>query len=150
VHSCSQIIRECLGYGANKMTSHGFRMAASSLSNESKNGSPDAIERALAHKDKNEVRGIYNRSPYWLSAWRWRNGRQTISTNSGTVVKCKTSGDQPCRKLASLNQLVNRRSAQAWNINRFTYSVHESCGVPSCNAFLIFFQLDAEETAGQA
>lgn len=54
-----------LGYSADEMTGHGFRSTASTLLNESKKWSPDAIERALAHKDKNEVRGIYNRSPYW-------------------------------------------------------------------------------------
>ncbi|WP_035422961.1 tyrosine-type recombinase/integrase [Asticcacaulis benevestitus] len=54
-----------LGYSSEEMTGHGFRTTASSLLNESKRWSPDAIERALAHKDKNEVRGIYNRSPYW-------------------------------------------------------------------------------------
>jgi hypothetical protein len=26
--------------------------------------SPDAIERQLAHKDKNKIRGIYNRAEY--------------------------------------------------------------------------------------
>ena len=54
-----------LGYSAEEMTGHGFRTTASSLLNESKRWSPDAIERALAHRDKNEIRGIYNRSPYW-------------------------------------------------------------------------------------
>ncbi|MEI9905138.1 MAG: integrase arm-type DNA-binding domain-containing protein [Asticcacaulis sp.] len=54
-----------LGYGSDEMTGHGFRSTASTLLNESKKWSPDAIERALAHKDKNDVRGIYNRSPYW-------------------------------------------------------------------------------------
>jgi integrase len=54
-----------LGYTTDEMTSHGFRSTASTLLNESGKWSPDAIERALAHKDSNAVRGIYNRGAYW-------------------------------------------------------------------------------------
>lgn len=54
-----------LGYSKEQMTSHGFRSTASSLLNESGLWSSDAIEKALAHSDKNAIRGIYNRSPYW-------------------------------------------------------------------------------------
>jgi hypothetical protein len=38
------------------MTSHGFRSTASTLLNESGKWSPDAIERALAHGDTDNVR----------------------------------------------------------------------------------------------
>lgn len=54
-----------LGYGPKKMSAHGFRTTASSLLNESGKWNPDAIERALAHADKNQMRAIYNRSAYW-------------------------------------------------------------------------------------
>jgi len=54
-----------LGYTNDEMTSHGFRSTASTLLNESGKWSPDAIERALAHKDSNAIRGIYNRGAYW-------------------------------------------------------------------------------------
>lgn len=54
-----------LGYTKEEMTAHGFRAIASSLLNESGKWSPDAIERALAHVEKNSVRGAYLRSPYW-------------------------------------------------------------------------------------
>ena len=54
-----------LGYTSDEVVAHGFRSTASTLLNGSGKWSPDAIERALAHTDKNEVRGIYNRSPYW-------------------------------------------------------------------------------------
>lgn len=33
--------------------------------NESGKWSPDAIERSLAHADKDAVRGTYNRGAYW-------------------------------------------------------------------------------------
>ena len=54
-----------LGYGADEMTSHGFRTIASTLLNESGKWSPDAIERALAHQDANAVRRAYARGEYW-------------------------------------------------------------------------------------
>ncbi len=47
------------------MTAHGFRSTASSLLNERGKWSPDIIEQALAHKDGNAVRAIYNRTTYW-------------------------------------------------------------------------------------
>ena len=54
-----------LGYGGNEMTAHGFRSTASSLLNECGLWSPDAIERALAHKEGNAVRAAYHRATYW-------------------------------------------------------------------------------------
>lgn len=50
-----------MGYGAEVMTAHGFRaMAATTLSEQ---GWPsEAIERQLAHVDKNQVRAAYQRS----------------------------------------------------------------------------------------
>ncbi|MER2514566.1 MAG: tyrosine-type recombinase/integrase [Nitrosomonas ureae] len=52
-----------LGYKG-KMTGHGFRAVAPTALNESGLFSPDAIERQLAHGEKNEVRGAYNRAEY--------------------------------------------------------------------------------------
>lgn len=43
---------------------HGFRATASSALNESGLWNPDAIERQLAHKEKNAVRAAYNRAQY--------------------------------------------------------------------------------------
>ena len=54
-----------LGYTKEEMTAHGFRSTASTLLNESGKFSPDAIERALAHQDNDEVRRAYNRGAYW-------------------------------------------------------------------------------------
>ena len=51
-----------LGY-KNKMTGHGFRAVASTILNENEFRS-DVIERQLAHIEKNEVRGAYNRAEY--------------------------------------------------------------------------------------
>ncbi len=51
-----------LGYKG-KMTGHGFRSVASTILNE-KGFRPDVIERQLAHYERNEVRGAYNRAQY--------------------------------------------------------------------------------------
>lgn len=54
-----------MGYSGKEMTAHGFRAMASTLLNESGKWSPDAIERALAHKDSNATRGTYHRGAHW-------------------------------------------------------------------------------------
>ncbi len=54
-----------MGYGQDEMTAHGFRAAASTLLNESGKFSADAIERALAHQDKDAIRRTYARGEYW-------------------------------------------------------------------------------------
>lgn len=54
-----------LGYTGSEMTAHGFRSTASTLLNESGKWSPDAIERALAHKGKDLVRAAYHRGTHW-------------------------------------------------------------------------------------
>ena len=51
-----------LGYKG-KMTGHGFRAVASTALNE-QGYRPDVIERQLAHCERNEVRGAYNRAEY--------------------------------------------------------------------------------------
>jgi integrase len=54
-----------MGYTGDEMTAHGFRSTASTLLNESRKWSPDAIERALAHTDSNKIRGTYHRGAHW-------------------------------------------------------------------------------------
>jgi integrase len=51
-----------LGYKG-KMTGHGFRAVASTMLNE-KGFRADVIERQLAHSERDEVRGAYNRAEY--------------------------------------------------------------------------------------
>jgi integrase len=52
-----------MGYRS-KATIHGFRSLASSILNESGKWNPDAIERQLAHSEKDQVRAAYNRAKY--------------------------------------------------------------------------------------
>ncbi len=54
-----------MGYSGDEMTAHGFRASFSTLANESGLWNPDAIEAALAHVERNEVRKAYNRGKYW-------------------------------------------------------------------------------------
>jgi integrase len=49
-----------LGYSKEQMTGHGFRSTASTLLNESGLWSRDAIERQLAHGERDSVRSAYN------------------------------------------------------------------------------------------
>lgn len=51
-----------MGYHS-RATGHGFRATASTILNE-QGWNPDAIERQLAHVEKNKVRGAYNRAKY--------------------------------------------------------------------------------------
>jgi integrase len=48
-----------LGYSKEEITGHGFRSMASTLLNE-QGWNRDAIERQLAHAERNHVRAAYN------------------------------------------------------------------------------------------
>lgn len=63
-NTLNQALRR-MGYAVGEITPHGLRTTASTLLNESCKWSPDAIERSLAHADKDAIRGIYNRGVYW-------------------------------------------------------------------------------------
>lgn len=55
-----------MGYSPDEMTAHGFRATASTLLNESNKWNADAIERALAHVESDDVRRAYARGAHWL------------------------------------------------------------------------------------
>jgi integrase len=48
-----------MGYSTDQVTGHGFRSTASTLLNE-QGWNRDAIERQLAHAERNNVRAAYN------------------------------------------------------------------------------------------
>lgn len=52
-----------MGYGGDQMTGHGFRSIASTHLNEA-GWHRDAVERQLAHAERDEVRGAYNHADY--------------------------------------------------------------------------------------
>ena len=77
-----------LGFG-NEMTAHGFRAMASTLLNESGKWSPDAIERALAHKDNDSIRAAYHRGTHWnerviMAQW-WSDKLDLLSMGARIV-----------------------------------------------------------------
>lgn len=53
-----------MGYGKNEVTSHGFRVTASTILND-RGFDPDVIEAVLAHQEPNAIRRAYNRATYW-------------------------------------------------------------------------------------
>lgn len=82
-----------MGYSGDEMTAHGFRAMASTLLNESGKWNPDAIERALAHKAADGVRGAYHRGAHWaerveMAQW-WSDHLDQLKSNVATEV---TSG----------------------------------------------------------
>jgi len=82
-----------LGYAGDQMTGHGFRSMASTLLNEQ--GWPhDAIERQLAHAERNRVRAAYNYAEHlperrkMMQAWAnyldvLRDDRKVVAGNFG-------------------------------------------------------------------
>ena len=52
-----------LGYGTDDMTGHGFRSMASTLLHEM-GWTSDAIERQLAHSERNPIKAAYNRAEH--------------------------------------------------------------------------------------
>lgn len=78
-----------MGFPADEMTAHGFRAMASSLLNESGRWSPDAIERALAHKDVDQVRAAYHRGAHWnerVDMAQWWSDHLDVLRHGATVV----------------------------------------------------------------
>jgi integrase len=78
-----------LGYKG-RMSGHGFRAVASSILNESGLWSVDAIERQLAHCERNAVRGAYNRAEYLPERKRmlqwWADYVDSIANESKVIV----------------------------------------------------------------
>jgi integrase len=58
-HRALQVCGRVLGYSGQDMTGHGFRSMASTLLNE-QGWNRDAIERQLAHGERDAVRAAYN------------------------------------------------------------------------------------------
>lgn len=80
-----------MGYGKEDMTSHGFRATASTLLNESGKWSPDAIERQLAHIERNAVRRAYARGLHWderadMMTW-WANYLDELRLGDAKLLK---------------------------------------------------------------
>ncbi len=82
-----------LGYSSEEMTAHGFRAMASTLLNESGKWHPDAIERALAHQDSDNVRAAYHRGAHWkerLEMAQWWSDYLDQLRKGADIVPIKT------------------------------------------------------------
>ncbi|MES9949343.1 MAG: integrase arm-type DNA-binding domain-containing protein [Candidatus Thiodiazotropha sp.] len=80
-----------LGYASGEMTGHGFRSMASTILNE-QGWHKDAIERQLAHMERNSIRAAYNYAEYlperikMMQAWAdyldgLKGGAEVVSIN---------------------------------------------------------------------
>jgi len=78
-----------MGYKG-RIVGHGFRSLFSTVLNEQSSFSPDAIERQLAHVERNSVRAAYNRAEYkkerrqimqWWSDFLDRQAGQLLAEN---------------------------------------------------------------------
>jgi integrase len=84
-----------MGFGADEMTAHGFRAMASTLLNESGKWHPDAIERALAHRDSDQVRAAYHRGAHWDERVRmaqWWSDKLDALRGGAIVLPFKAAG----------------------------------------------------------
>lgn len=75
-----------LGFTKDEATAHGFRATFATFANEAGIWSADAIERHLAHQDKNAVRRAYTRGAYWgvrvrLAQW-WADQCDVMRTGA--------------------------------------------------------------------
>ena len=77
-----------LGYERNEMTGHGFRSMASTLLNEN-SWNRDAIERQLAHAERDSVRAAYNYADYLperkkMMQW-WADYLDELKSSENTI-----------------------------------------------------------------
>lgn len=80
-----------LGYSSDEMTGHGFRSMASTLLNEH-GWNRDAIERQLAHAERNNIRAAYNYAEYLserrkMMQW-WSDFLHSLMNIKNWATKC--------------------------------------------------------------
>jgi integrase len=88
-----------LGYGREDMTTHGFRSMASTLLNEL-GWNTDAIERQLAHGERDGVRAVYNYAQYLPER------RQMMQAWSDYLDHLRSVA-YPCNLLTEANAVAN-------------------------------------------
>ena len=95
-NAMSKALRD-MGYQG-KATPHGFRSSFSSMAHERSNFASEVIEKALAHEEKNKIKGAYNRAEYLeqrrqLMDW-WGNKLQTLTHGAQIIPLNQTSVGQ--------------------------------------------------------
>jgi len=86
-----------LGYTSDEMTGHGFRSMASTRLNE-QGWNRDAIERQLAHAERDDVRAAYNYAEHLperkkMMQW-WADYLDTLRNSTGNVIAINVKGKQ--------------------------------------------------------
>jgi integrase len=92
-NAMSKALRD-MGYRG-KATPHGFRSSFSSMAHERSGFPSEVIEKALAHEEKNKIKGAYNRAEYLeqrrqLMDW-WGNKLQTLEFGAEIIPLRKVS-----------------------------------------------------------
>lgn len=86
-NAMSKALRD-MGYRG-KATPHGFRSSFSSMAHERSGFASEVIEKALAHEEKNKIKGAYNRAEYLeqrrqLMQW-WGNKLQALEYGAEVI-----------------------------------------------------------------
>lgn len=84
-----------MGYTKEEMTGHGFRSTASTLLNESGKWSADAIEHALAHKNRDHIRTAYHRGTHWaerVKMAQWWSDHLDVLRQGAKIVPLRSGG----------------------------------------------------------
>ena len=112
-NTMNQALRR-MGYSKDEMTAHGWRATASTLLNESGKWNEDAIERSLAHTDRNQIRGTYSRGSYWnerVDMHQWWSDYLDQLREGGSVVPFTDTASADEGKVVSLSSRRARRTA---------------------------------------
>lgn len=112
-NTMNQALRR-MGYSKDEMTAHGWRSTASTLLNECGRWNEDAIERSLAHTDRNQIRGTYSRGSYWnerVDMHQWWSDYLDQLRIGGDVVSFEFSSVDQDDKVVSLATRRERNKA---------------------------------------
>ena len=104
-NTMNQALRR-MGFSKDEMTAHGWRATASTLLNECGKWNEDAIERSLAHADRNVIRGTYNRGSYWkerVDMHQWWSDNLDRLREGGEVVPVGNVRHDHDRKVIDLS-----------------------------------------------
>ena len=104
-----------LGWDGDVITGHGFRHTASTMLNESRLWSADAIEAQLAHQDPNAIRGVYNAAKYLdertrMMQW-WADHLDELRVEKSARLEMSLAGLQP--SFSSSNPVSKKRREQS-------------------------------------
>jgi integrase len=91
-----------MGYAPDVMCAHGFRAMASSLLSEQERWSEDAIERQLAHLERNKVRAAYHRAEHLDERRRMMQGWADYLDGLKTAYRAGMVGAAACARKRSV------------------------------------------------